>query len=225
MTLAGGHLAGPDLGRPRTRSPAPPLRSQACCSLVPALFLTRASHTALAHHTFQLPAINRSLPRPHPVFSSLQPSTVASAGPPHGALPVQHAGRLSLLPLPSPARHLRLLRRLGLVRPMAITGPGLGLTPPRSLALPRRSPACCSPGPAQTFTRTPHTGRMPWPTRPHGCRQPLDHFNRPHLVLFPLHPLSGHRGHNGMVSSRTLALEVPARHLTPLHSPRSRSRS
>ena len=81
-----------------------------------ALFLTRASHTALAHHTFQLPAINRSLPRPHPVFSSLQPSTVASAGPPHGALPVQHAGRLSLLQPPSPARHLRLLRRLGLVR-------------------------------------------------------------------------------------------------------------
>ena len=50
---------------------------------------------------------------------------------------------------------------------MAITGPGLGLTQPRSLALPRRSPACCSSGPAQTFTRTPHTGRRPWPTRPH----------------------------------------------------------
>ena len=226
MTLAGGHLAGPDLGRPRTRSPAPPRRSQACCSLVSALFLTRASHTALAHHTFQLPAINRSLPRPHPVFSSLQPSTVASAGPPHGALPVQHAGRPALLPLPPPARHLRLLRRLGLVR----------LADGHHRSRPRPDPAqIIGPPAAESGLLLSWSCSDLHPYSPHRpealahqtsrCRQPLDHFNRPHLVLFPLHPLSGHRGHNGMVSSRTLALEVPARHLTPLHSPRSRSRS
>ena len=218
MTLAGGHLAGPGLGRPRTRTPASPRRSQACCSVPHSRF----PHCPGSSH---LPAASNqsitSTASPRILVASTFDSGVGWATARRAAGATRRATVPSTASFACQTSQAPQTTRIGEAR----RWPSPGLTPPRSSALPRRSPACCSPGPAQTFTRTPHTGRMPWPTRPHGCRQPLDHFNRPHLVLFPLHPLSGHRGHNGMVSSRTLALEVPARHLTPLHSPRSRSRS
>ena len=88
--------------------------------------------------------------------------TAAPAGPPPGALQAQHAGQLSLLPLPLPAGHLRLLGRLGLVTLTGghLAGPGLGRPRTRSPASLRRSQACCSV-PHSRFPHCPGSSHLP----------------------------------------------------------------
>ena len=102
--------------------------------------------------------------------------TAAPAGPPPGALQAQHAGQLSLLPLPLPAGHLRLLGRLGLVTLTGghLAGPGLGRPRTRSSASRGGArPAAllvllCSSLALPT---------LPWLITPSSCRQSIDHFH------------------------------------------------
>ena len=161
VTLTGGHLAGPGLGRPRTRSPASLRRSQACCSVPHSRF----PHCPGSSH---LPAASNqsitSTASPRILVASTFDSGVGWATARRAAGATRQATVPSTASSACQTSPAPLTTRIGEAR----LRPPPGLTPPRSASLPRRN-ACCSPGPALTFTRTPHTGRRTRPTRPHGA--------------------------------------------------------